>query len=59
MHPMQLNQEIEKTKGVTETTFKGCPGTMSRALEVTNAGEHGENRLHNHANVPLTPLANA
>jgi hypothetical protein len=56
---MQLNQEIEKTKGVTETTFKGCPGTMSRALEVTNAGEHGENRLHNHANVPLTPLANA
>ncbi len=47
---MQLNQEIEKTKGVT---------TMSRALEVTNAGEHGENRLHNHVNVPLTPLANA
>lgn len=56
---MQFNQEIEETKGVTETAFKGFPGAVRHFLGVTNAGEHGKNGLNEHANVPFPALADA
>lgn len=47
-----LHQEIEKRHRESQARFKICPDTMPHLLEMTNGGEHGQHRLHQHPHIP-------
>ncbi len=54
---MPLDANIEQGHGERQATAQGRPGAMTELLEPTDGREHGQDRLHDHADVPGAPFA--
>src|SRR4029453_7462017 len=53
---MPLDEYIEGGHGESEARLKIRPNPMHRPLKMTDQGQHGEHRFHEHAVLPLATL---
>ena len=51
-----LRQDVEGSYCESQSSTEIVPSTMHHFLEVTDQGEHGKDRLHHHAFVPLPTI---
>jgi hypothetical protein len=59
LNTMPLNQNIEQSHRVSQAALKISPDSMAYLLEMTDQGQHGQNRFDNHAVVPFPATTKA
>jgi hypothetical protein len=57
LKPMPLNENVEQSHCISQSALEVGPNTMGNLLEVANQGQHGQDRLDDHAAVPFSALA--
>src|SRR5437773_12074147 len=56
LEAMPLDEDIEGGHGERQARLKIRPNPMHRPLKMTDQGQHGEHRFHEHAVLPLATL---